>query len=448
MEYVSEERLYACYQEHPNVQIDSRKVTSGDLFFGLAGTQVHGNEYAAKALTLGAAYVVVDDPRVLPDGDDRYLLVEDTLEALQRLATHHRRRLRMPVLAITGSNGKTTTKELVRDVMARQYSVHATRGNFNNHIGLPLTILATPPGTEMMILEMGANHQGEIAELCLIGQPTHGLVTNVGEAHLEGFGGFEGVIAGKGELFDYLATRRGVAFVNRDEKHLSRMADGVGRVIYFEESAHPNPEVAPLEIKVTRTAPVVTIAFLNGAGELLTAVTHLGGRHNLQNIKAAIAVGKYFKVPSGGIVAALEAYRATNHRSQVMERAGVNFYFDAYNANPSSVRAALMGFAADRTPPESAVVLGEMLELGERSAEAHRRIALLAGQLAKTVVLVGEGHRQAARELEYLWFADTEELAGWFWQQDWTGRTVFVKGSRGNKLEGLLERAPVRQEGR
>jgi len=219
-----EEALYEIYRKHPNVCIDSRKVKPGDLFVGLAGTQVQGNLYAAKALAEGAAFAIVDDPLVVKEGDDRYLLVEDSLVALQNLATEHRRRHQMPVLAITGSNGKTTTKELVNAVMSRRYTVHVTPGNYNNHLGLPLTVLATPEEAEMTVLEMGANHQGEIAELCRIGRPTHGLITNIGDAHLEGFGGREGVIAGKGELYSWLATNKGVAFVNTDEEHLEDMS--------------------------------------------------------------------------------------------------------------------------------------------------------------------------------------------------------------------------------
>ncbi|MFT6721760.1 MAG: UDP-N-acetylmuramoyl-tripeptide--D-alanyl-D-alanine ligase, partial [Bdellovibrionota bacterium] len=220
MPNIGEEALYDIYSKHPQICIDSRKVIDGDLFFGLAGTQVQGNRYAAAALESGAAYAIVDDPSAVKPGDDRYVLVPNSLIALQNLAIEHRRRRQMPVLAITGSNGKTTTKELVNAVMSRRYTVHATPGNYNNHLGLPLTILSTPESAEMTILEMGANRQGEIAELCRIGRPTHGLITNIGDAHLEGFGGREGVIAGKGELFTWLAANKGVAFVNTDEDHL------------------------------------------------------------------------------------------------------------------------------------------------------------------------------------------------------------------------------------
>ncbi|MEM9258786.1 MAG: Mur ligase family protein, partial [Bacteroidota bacterium] len=281
MNFPTSNELYNIYLQCSTVRIDSRKVEPGDLFVGLAGTQVQGNAFAAKALAAGAAYAIVDDPSVVVAGDERYLLVEDSLAALQELAREHRRRHRMPVLAITGSNGKTTTKELVNAVMSRQYAVHATPGNYNNHLGLPLTVLATPTGTEMTILEMGANHQKEIAALCRIGLPTHGLVTNVGDAHLEGFGGREGVIIGKGELYDYLAETKGVAFVNADEDNLAKMASANQRIIYYEESAEPSPTEPAMEISVFAVHPNLVVGFLDENGALLRATLELSGRHNL-----------------------------------------------------------------------------------------------------------------------------------------------------------------------
>lgn len=431
--------LYDIYLAHPDVCIDSRKVVAGDLFVGLSGTQVQGSKYAAAALERGAAYAVVDDPSVVVAEDERYLLVDDSLKALQELATEFRRRNRMPVLAITGSNGKTTTKELVHAVMARQYRVHATPGNYNNHLGLPLTVLSTPPATEMTILEMGANHQREIAALCRIGQPTHGLITNIGQAHLEGFGGLAGVKIGKGELYDWLAESRGVGFVNADEGHLPEMAQRLPRVIYYQESEAPSKEEPALEIKVYTLHPAIEVGFLDERGSLQRCTLNLSGRHNLQNVKTAIAVGKYFKVPGAEIAAALSAYRSDNHRSQWLKHQGLQFYWDAYNANPSSVEAALSAFAADHTPNDTVVILGEMLELGEASPVAHRRVALRAGQVARTVILVGPAMEAVAREFERPWFADSDALADWFWQQpSWQAQTIFVKGSRGNRLERLL----------
>lgn len=437
--YIGEEALYSIYLRHPQIRIDSREVTEGDFFVALKGSQADGNVYAEGALAAGAAYVLVDDPGVVVANDERYLLVPDSLAALQGLARERRRRDKMPVLAITGSNGKTTTKELIAAVMARRYRVHMTPGNYNNHLGLPLTVLATPPETEMTVLEMGANHQREIAMLCELGRPTHGLVTNIGDAHLEGFGGRAGIIAGKGELYDYLAATGGVAFVNDDEDHLRDMADGNRRIIYYKQTEKLEAANPAISVRLLNLHPAIEVAFLNESGDSVTVTVQLSGRHNFQNVKTAIAVGKYFKVRASEIARALEAYRSDNHRSQVLNHRGVSFYWDAYNANPSSVEAALSGFSADHTPNDSVVILGEMLELGEASPAAHRRVALRAGQVARTVVLVGEAMRSVASEFERPWFADSSELARWFWTMDWSGKTVFVKGSRGNKLERLIE---------
>ncbi|MTB53150.1 UDP-N-acetylmuramoyl-tripeptide--D-alanyl-D-alanine ligase [Lewinella sp. W8] len=436
--FATEEVLYDAYLANPRVCIDSRKIQAGDLFVALVGSRVDGNQFARTALEAGAAKVIVDDPGVVIPGDDRFLYVDDSLNALQTIARRHRINHRMPVLAITGSNGKTTTKELIRDVMSRQYRVHATPGNYNNHLGLPLTILSAPADTEMMILEMGANAQREIAALCSIGLPTHGLVTNVGDAHLEGFGGREGVIKGKGELYDYLADNKGVAFVNADEEHLANMARNVGRIIPYQVSEAPSPTVAAMEIKVFALQPQLEVGFLDEYGTLIRCRVALNGRHNLQNVKAAIGVGKYFKVPGIEIAAALSAYRSQNQRSQELEHRGVSFYWDAYNANPTSMEASLTAFGASHSPTEAVIVLGEMLELGEVAPAAHRRIVLRAGQLAEQVILVGAEMKAAAREFNRPWFEDSGQLSAWFWEQDWSGKTVFVKGSRGNKLERLL----------
>ncbi|MEM9930674.1 MAG: UDP-N-acetylmuramoyl-tripeptide--D-alanyl-D-alanine ligase [Bacteroidota bacterium] len=435
----TEADLYDIYLRHSNICIDSRKVAAGDLFVGLAGTRVDGNKFAAVALATGAAYAIVDDPQIVVPQDDRYLLVADSLRALQQLAAERRRREVMPVLAITGSNGKTTTKELIYAVMSRRYQVHVTPGNFNNHLGLPLTVLATPAGTEMTILEMGANHQGEIAALCELGRPTHGLITNIGEAHLEGFGGIEGVKKGKGELYQYLAAQRGVIFVNLDEDHLPGMAQLVERRVPYHESEQPSPDEPGMETKVYALHPKIAVGFLDEERALLRAEVALSGRHNLQNVKAAIAVGKYFKVPGAEIVAALSAYRPENLRSQLLEHRGVTFYWDAYNANPSSMEAALNSFHFDYSPNEAVVILGEMLELGVAAAAAHRKVALRGGQVGQTLILVGAELELVAQEFNRPWFADSQALANWFWKQDWKGKTIFVKGSRGNKLEVLLD---------
>lgn len=437
--YTSIEIIFDHYLMHPEVTTDSRNVPVSSLFFALKGDNFDGNRYAASALEKGAAYAVVDDPEVAVQIGERALLVEDGLKSLQQLANHYRRKLKMPILAITGSNGKTTTKELVASVMSRRYKVHFTQGNYNNHIGLPLTLLQIGPDVEMAIIEMGANHQKEIAALCQIAEPTHGLITNIGEAHLEGFGGIEGVKIGKGELYDYLAEHKGIAFVNLDAEHLPAMAERLPRRVNYKTSEQPSPAEAAMETKLLSLAPNVEVAFLNAEGELQSAATNLPGMHNFENIKAAVAIGKYFKVASKEIAAGLMSYLPENNRSQRLEQHGIKFFLDAYNANPSSTDAALRAFVASTAAPRIAV-LGGMLELGEASDEAHLRIAQLAVALKlDKIALVGPTYAAVGQALGLPHFADVAALANWFWQQELQGYNVFLKGSRGIKLEKVLE---------
>jgi len=304
MSYPSIETLYSRFLTCSRVCTDTRQLQEGDLFFALKGDNFDGNQFAARALAAGAAYAVVDDPQVAVT--EQYLLVENTLTTLQELARHRRRQLNIPILAITGSNGKTTTKELIAAVLATTHLTHFTQGNFNNHIGVPLTLLALPDDTEIAVIEMGANHVGEIAALCEIAEPTHGLITNVGLAHLEGFGGFDGVKRGKSELYRYLARHKGVAFVNLEEPYLAELAQGVDRIIGYKLAAHPRVDIPYYELQVKQISPRIEVAFLDARGQFHTIHSQLSGKHNLQNISTAVAVAKYFKVPAAGIVAAIE----------------------------------------------------------------------------------------------------------------------------------------------
>lgn len=428
--------LYELYLQHPRISTDSRTVQPGDLFFALHGDRFDGNRFAAAALERGAALAVVDDPGVV--ADERYLLVSDTLSSLQGLARHHRRQLPIPLLAITGSNGKTTTKELIAAVLGRHYRMHYTRGNLNNHIGVPLTLLSMPADTEIAIIEMGANHQGEIDALCRIAEPTHGLVTNVGQAHLEGFGGFEGVIRGKGELYRYLAENDGVAFVNIDEAHLQEMASPVRRQVQYTQSDTPDAMHSPMEVQLVQLHPHIRYAFLDERRELVSGDSHLSGKHNFQNVLTAVAVAKYFKVPGRLTLEAIADYVPSNNRSQQAEKNGVRFYLDAYNANPSSMEATLRNFSAVATAPR-AVILGDMLELGSTTMQEHQRIGELArGQAYERTILVGPLFAPIAAQLQLPHFGDVTTLRDWFWQQDWTGYTVLLKASRGIGLDRLL----------
>ncbi|MEM7572953.1 MAG: UDP-N-acetylmuramoyl-tripeptide--D-alanyl-D-alanine ligase [Bacteroidota bacterium] len=436
------EQLFTYYQRFPRVITDSRQDLEGAIFFALRGERFDGNQFAAEALKKGAALVVVDDPVIaqqLSGQKGDFVLVEDSLAALQALARHYRRSWRMPVLAITGSNGKTTTKELIAAVMDQRYTIHATPGNYNNHIGLPLTILRAGPEVEMCILEMGANHQEEIAELCRIGEPSHGLITNIGQAHLEGFGGRAGIKKGKGELFDWLGANDGVGFVNLDEADLPELGQKLKRQVDFRTSVTPHPDVLEMEIRLVRTHPNCLVQFLSETGELLEAETHLPGQHNFQNIKAAIAVGKYFKVPGEKIAEALEHYQPTNSRSQRLSHREVNFYWDAYNANPTSTKATLSAFA-EMTDGPRAAILGDMLEMGDESFNLHQEVARFALDSGlKDLILVGAEYGPVAQQLGLTHFDDSSSLSDWFWQHKWDNYLVLVKGSRGIKLERLLD---------
>lgn len=436
MRHSTTAELYERFLQCGMVSTDTRKITGGEFFVALKGDNFDGNRFAAQALETGAEFAVVSDASVAMD--DRYLLVDDTLTALQDLARHHRRQFSIPILAITGSNGKTTTKELVANVLATEHKTHFTQGNFNNHIGVPLTLLAMPVGTEIAVIEMGANHQGEIAALCEIAEPTHGLITNVGRAHLEGFGGEEGVRKGKSELYRYLAKVDGVVFVNLEENHLPQLAAVVNRIIHYKISEAPSLDIPYYELAVEQVAPTIKVSFLDRAGNSHEANSILAGRHNLQNINTAVAVGKYFKVPAPSIAQAVSAYIPSNNRSQWVSSGGVKYWLDAYNANPSSMRAALTTFAA-LGEQRKIVVLGAMLELGTESDAAHEEIARLALDLPlEQIYLVGEEFAAAAEHLSIPHYASGEALQATGLTDDWLGATVLVKGSRGMRLEKLV----------
>lgn len=382
------------------------------MFFALKGDSFDGNRYAADALEKGAAYAVVDDPSVAVS--DRYIVVDDVLTTLQRLATYHRRVLGIPILAITGTNGKTTTKELVARVLAKRYNVAVTRGNLNNHIGVPLTLLSMKKGTEFGVVEMGAGARGEIEFLCNITLPDFGIITNVGRAHLEGFGGEEGVRQGKGELFDYLAAHHGIAFYCKEDPVLSDMAE-------------------------ERTKLLAKGYSVQGGATLKTA---LAGDYNRFNVAAAVAIGDHFGVTPKEIVAAIEGYVPDNHRSQRVETERNTLILDCYNANPSSMKAAIENFARERSSKEKVAILGDMLELGEYAADEHRKVVgLLAENGIKKVMLVGDNFAKAAAEAGMLSFGDRSELCNYLIKNQLSGNLILVKGSNGiglDVLEGVL----------
>lgn len=420
--------LYQIYLQHPAVQTDSRKVRQGDIFFALKGDNFNGNAFAAKALEDGAVYAVVDDASVALD--EHYILTEDALKTLQQLASHHRSQLNIPVIAITGSNGKTTTKELMITVLAARFKTYATEGNLNNHIGVPLTLLKIKADAEMAIVEMGANHIGEIASYCEIAKPNFGLITNCGKAHLEGFGSLEGVRKAKGELYDYLRNFNGSIFRNADLDYLQEMAHDIQEQVTYGTGN------ARIIGKAIGDAAMLRVVILSSGLETQIQ-TQLVGNYNLPNVLAAIAVGNYFGIDIDTIKKALEQYQPSNSRSQWIEKGDNKIILDAYNANPSSMKLALENFAGMQAE-DKWLLLGAMKEMGSESTSEHQALADLAATLGfKNVILTGDEF--ASVKHHYTWFATSEEVKGYLLQHPIHHATILIKGSRGSKMELTLE---------
>ena len=427
--------LYQLFLSGCRISTDSRNVKKGDIFFALKGDHFDGNQYALQSLQNGAVLAVVDD-HSLPDQPALFKVL-DVLDTLQRLANLHRKQFSIPIIAITGSNGKTTTKELVAAVLNIHYPTHFTKGNLNNHIGVPLTLLAIPLNTEIAVIEMGANHQGEINNLCTIAEPTHGLITNIGKAHLEGFGGVEGVKLGKSELYKYL--KDGCIFLNQMDETLASLSLDNKKKIIYTLSEHPDPSNAFYEIKNIPTQEFLKVAFLSENGDFISAQTHLTGKYNLGNIMSAIAVGKYFKVPGDKIKMALENYVPSQNRSQYITYKGGKIILDAYNANPSSMEAALNNLFSIPHLNKIAI-LGDMFELGEEAPYEHKKIADLAdNSLLSQVILIGKFFKQVATEKNWVHFDTAKEAKNYFDSLPFSTALLLIKGSRGMKLESLVE---------
>ena len=416
------------------VSTDSRQPQPGTLFFALNGPSFRGAAFAAGALANGARHAVVDDATLAAADPARYTYAPDPLAALQALALEHRRHFRGPVLAITGSNGKTTTKELLTVVLREKYNVLATNGNLNNHIGVPLTLLRLKPTEhELAVVEMGANHRGEIAAYCQWAEPTHGLITNIGKAHLEGFGGEEGIALGKGELFDYLATHGGTAFVNTLDARLPALAAAVPT----RRSYPAPPDTYPAQLLATH--PALRLRLWEGT----EALAQLTGDYNFPNLAAAAAVGAHFGVPAARVAAALAAYNPQNNRSQLVRTPrGNDLVLDAYNANPSSMAAALRSFAARPVAAGQThwVILGDMFELGESAEAEHHALGRLLTELQlNNVLLIGPLMQAAATAYPAAHhFADKAAAAAWLATHQPQGQLLLLKGSRGMGLETLV----------
>ena len=425
--------LYAIYRRHSIICTDTRSLTDGCIFFALKGPSFNGNTFAATALEQGAAFAVVDEPQFATN--DKCLLVPDVLTALQELAHYHRRQLKIPVLAITGSNGKTTTKELARAVLSKKFKTLATRGNLNNHIGVPLTLLSITDDIEFAVVEMGANHQQEIAGYCRYAEPDFGLITNVGKAHLEGFGGFDGVKKGKGELYSFLSSSDKTIFMNADNAHLQEMASQRNASHLFRYGTGSDVDCKG---KLLSEQPFLIIQWSceDQQGEVHS---HLVGTYNFENILSAIAIGNYFGVESNDIDKAIADYIPDNSRSQLMQRGSNTLILDAYNANPTSMEAALKNFSS-MTGKNKIVCLGDMAELGDATDAEHERIVrILATENFSDVILVGKNFGKYSAQLSCHHFSDSGEAANWLKEQSIADSTVLIKGSRSSRMEKLLE---------
>ncbi|MEI7963606.1 MAG: UDP-N-acetylmuramoyl-tripeptide--D-alanyl-D-alanine ligase [Chitinophagaceae bacterium] len=425
--------LYNIYLQYPSIQTDSRNLKAGDLFFALTGPNFNGNQFAEQALQAGAAYSITDDYH--GPQNNRIIKVPNVLTCLQELAKYHRVQFNnsptpIPFIAITGSNGKTTSKELIHAVLSSTYITYTTAGNLNNHIGIPLTILKIKQDAEIAIIEMGANHQLEIAGYCEYCMPTHGIITNCGKAHLEGFGGEEGIRKGKGELFDYLRLHNGSAFVMWDYDYLREMSIGIPHVFTY------GTKEAAITGAVKNSSELLTVSIHSGAA-IEEIKTNLVGAYNLPNILLAVSLGKYFNVPDDKIKSALEAYMPSNSRSQLLKKDGNKIIMDAYNANPSSMKAAIENFA-NMNDPEKILMLGGMMELGSESVQEHSAIIELIKKYNwKNVVLVGGDYHKINHP--YINFKDATEAKAWFHQQDLKQVAILIKGSRSMQMEKILE---------
>ena len=420
--------LYDLFIHNPQITTDSRNCPKGSIFFALKGDKFDGNQYAGKALASGCVYAVIDNPDYYIG--ERTILVDNMLKTLQQLAHHHRKVLGLPIIGITGTNGKTTTKELLAAVLSTKFNLLYTEGNFNNHIGVPLTLLRLTHDHEMAVIEMGASHPGDIKELVDIVHPNYGIITNVGRAHLEGFGSFEGVIRTKGELYDYIRRSKGKIFIKKENEYLQSIAKGIEQITYG------NGDDAFASGQVVSCDPFLVFNWKQ-QGKLHTVETHMIGSYNLDNVLAAVAVGRFFKIPAERISRAIAAYEPTNNRSQFKKTENNELIIDAYNANPSSMKVALDNFITMPVQPK-AIILGDMRELGPTSDELHAEVVeqIKKGQFDK-VFLCGEHFSKVGKEFSP--FATTEAMTEELRRQPLKGYHILIKGSHSMGLEKLAD---------
>ncbi len=416
--------------EGHSVITDSRQIKPGCIFLALKGESFDGNTFALQALENGAQVAVIDNPKYVKNSQT--LLVPDVLETLQKLANEWRKKFKIPIIGITGTNGKTTTKELVREVVAMKYKTHATSGNFNNHIGVPLTLLSMPADSQVAIIEMGANHLNEIAELCEIALPNLGIITNVGKAHLEGFGSFEGIVETKTGLYRSIKSRDGVVFVNSDN-NLLILKSGLQRRVTYGQRIN-----ADFRGKILDSPSFLRLSYISENKEWVLQ-TKLVGNYNFDNVMAAITVGKYLNVADELIKEAIEHYQPSNNRSQWIESANNQIIMDAYNANPSSMNVALENFRS-LSANNKAVILGDMLELGEYSEEEHQKvIEMIETMNLAQAILIGPVFKSVCKSSSIQLFNNSDEAKVWLLNHKISESLILLKGSRGIKLEKVLE---------
>lgn len=425
------ELIYNLFKESAGIITDSRNVGAGQIFFALWGENYNGNKFAMEALEKGALWAVIDDPLF---ENEKTILVDDCLFELQALATYHRKILNVPVLAITGTNGKTTTKELIAAILATKYKVHYTKGNLNNHIGVPLTILSAPEGTEMMIIEMGASHIGEIRTLCLIAKPDYGIITNIGTAHIEGFGSADGVIKAKTELYEFLRKVNGIALYNDKNPLLTeKIFKIINRAVPFSDPTGIELllKAAPSDLKLTLTATYQHHTY--------NICTNLFGNYNMENVKAAIATGLFLGVEMETIANAVANYAPANNRSQIKTTAKNTLICDSYNANPTSMHLALDSFSAIHAD-HKLVILGDMLELGEKSEEEHLNLIYsLSSHQIENAILVGPVFQKVCLKCGFKSFHDVNKLMDFLKKEPLKDNLILVKGSRGTGLEKIYD---------
>jgi UDP-N-acetylmuramoyl-tripeptide--D-alanyl-D-alanine ligase len=412
--------IYEIFKSHNVVSTDTRTIEKGCIFFALKGDNFNGNKFAKDAIKNGASYAIIDEIEFKEA--DNYILVEDVLQTLQELANYHRNQFDIPFIGITGTNGKTTTKEFVNAVLSKKFRTTYTKGNLNNHIGVAITLLSIPNNCEIAIIEMGANHIGDIEFLCNITEPNFGLITNIGTAHIEGFGSLENIKKTKSELYRYVQSIEGHIFINNEDNTLIDLAKGLNKISYGDSNSDCIG-------KLISSTPSVKLEWED---QLITS--NLYGSYNYNNILAAICIGQYFKVPAESIKIAIEEYLPTNNRSQIIKANSNTIFLDAYNANPTSMNAAIDTFNENESK-NKLMILGDMLELGNISKEEHQRIVNKTQELKINAIFVGNEFNSINNKYNYSYVENVDKVIDWLKHSGLTNHQILIKGSRGIKLE-------------